>query len=174
MANLKLFVPLLIFLILAAVLYQGLGRDPASMPSALIDRPVPEFRLPSLTEPATLLDHTLFRGRVSLLNVWATWCPSCRAEHAFLAKLAAQGVPIVGVNYKDDGDAARRWLADYGNPYTASIVDADGSLGVDLGVFGAPETYVIDKDGVIRFKHVGVVDDRVWQQVIAPVYQRLQ
>ncbi|MGK2915663.1 MAG: DsbE family thiol:disulfide interchange protein, partial [Porticoccaceae bacterium] len=147
MANLKLFVPLLVFLILATVLFYGLGRDPTAMPSALIDRPMPAFKLPSLGEPTTQLDQSLFKGSVSLLNVWATWCPSCRAEHAFLTKIAGQGVPIIGVNYKDDSDAARRWLADYGNPYTANIVDADGTFGLDLGVFGAPETYVIDKDG---------------------------
>lgn len=174
MANFKLFVPLLVFLVLAIVLYQGLGRDPTAVPSALIDRPVPAFSLPSLDDPQKMIDQNLFRGRASLLNVWATWCPSCRVEHGFLTRIAAQGVPIVGLNYKDDSDAARQWLADHGNPYTANVVDAKGQLGFDLGVYGAPETYVIDRDGVIRYKHVGVVDDRVWEDAIAPVYRSLQ
>lgn len=174
MANFKLFVPLLVFLVLAIVLYQGLGRDPTAVPSALIDRPVPTFSLPSLDDSQRMIDQNLFRGRVSLLNVWATWCPSCRVEHGFLARIAAQGVPIVGLNYKDDSDAARQWLADHGNPYAANVVDAEGRLGFDLGVYGAPETYVIDREGVIRYKHVGVVDDRVWEETIAPVYRSLQ
>jgi len=130
MANFKLFVPLLVFLVLAIVLYQGLGRDPTAVPSALIDRPVPAFSLPSLDDSQRMIDQNLCRGRVSLLNVWATWCPSCRVEHGFLARIAAQGVPIVGLNYKDDSDAARQWLADHGNPYAANVVDA--RVGWDL------------------------------------------
>lgn len=174
MAKFKLFIPLLVFAVFAVALYLGLGRDPAAMPSALIGKPVPEFALPSLVEAGTTLDRSLFKGRVTLLNVWATWCVACRVEHPYLLQLASQGVAIVGLNYKDDSVAARQWLAEGGNPYTAVIVDADGHLGVDLGVFGAPETYLVDRDGVIRFKRVGVIDERVWEQELAPLYRSLQ
>ena len=143
------------------------------MPSALLDRPVPEFSLPSIDGGERRLDRDIFIGQVTLLSVWATWCPSCRIEHPYLLSLAEQGVPIIGLDYKDDTDKARRWLLDYGDPYQQVIIDQEGSLGLDLGVFGAPETYLIDSTGVIRFKHVGVVDDRVWQRHFAPLYHAL-
>jgi len=110
---------------------------------------------------------------VTLVNIWATWCVSCRVEHPYLNKLAESGVRIVGLNYKDDTVAAQQWLTDLGNPYQWNIVDKDGRLGVDLGVFGAPETYVLDKQGVIRYKHVGVVDQRVWDEKMLPVINAL-
>src|SRR5690606_35406697 len=122
---------------------------------------VPEFNLSSLEAPENLLNQEIFQGKVSLLNVWATWCPPCYVEHPFLVKLAEQDVPIIGVNYKDDLAAAQKWILDLGNPYEAVVIDADGRLGMDLGVFGWPETYVVDKQGVIRYKHVGVVDEKV-------------
>lgn len=170
----QLYIPLLIFVVLASLLYWGLGRDPNAMPSALVDRPVPEFILPALDAPSqTALDASIFAGQVSLLNVWATWCYACRVEHPFLMTLAEQGVPIVGLNYKDDPEQAKHWLTEFGNPYRYNIADMAGSLGLDLGVFGAPETYLVDAQGVIRLKHVGVLDERVWQRKIAPVYQSL-
>ncbi|RLA42449.1 MAG: DsbE family thiol:disulfide interchange protein [Gammaproteobacteria bacterium] len=189
MERVKLFLPLLIFIVLAVMLYWGLERDPNAMPSALVDRPVPAFTLPALDVDSLdtenldvdnldadkgLVDEQLFVGKVTLLNVWATWCPSCRIEHPYLAELTAQGVPIIGLNYKDDDEKARRWLLRYGNPYQLVIADHQGRLGLDLGVFGAPETYLIDSTGVIRFKHVGVLNDRVWQSKIAPLYQSLR
>ena len=173
MAQIKLFIPLGIFVLLAAVLYWGLGRDPNAMPSALVGKPMPEFNLPELGEEADLLDESLFQGQVTLLNVWATWCPSCRIEHPYLLELAKQGVPIIGLNYKDENNKALRWLRNYGNPYEQVIVDQDGLLGLDLGVFGAPETYLIDSAGMIRFKRVGVVDERIWVRDIEPLYRRL-
>jgi len=173
MGRLKLFLPLLIFVVLAGVLYWGLGRDPNAMPSALVNRSVPTFSLPSLNNPEVVLNEGLFKGQVTLLNVWATWCYSCRVEHPFLQRLADDGVVIIGLNYKDDNAAARAWLAEQGDPYQHNIVDADGTLGIDLGVFGAPETYVIDRAGIIRYKFVGVIDERVWTRDIEPVYQRL-
>ncbi|MCB1675532.1 MAG: DsbE family thiol:disulfide interchange protein, partial [Halioglobus sp.] len=112
-------------------------------------------------------------GPVALLKVWATWCVSCRVEHPYLQQLAAQGVPIYGVNYKDDDAAALRWLSDLGDPYVANIVDRQGSLGLDLGVYGAPETYLVDAAGVIRYRHVGVVDARVWESILRPLYREL-
>lgn len=121
------------------------------------------------------MTEALFKGEVTLLNVWATWCISCRVEHPYLVDLAAnQGVRIIGLNYKDDSDEARKWLKNLHNPYQFSVVDADGRLGLDLGVFGAPETYVVDKQGIIQYKHVGVVDDRVWQAKLRPIVQQLR
>ncbi len=169
MSRIALFVPLLIFMALAVLLWRGLSLDPTDMPSALIDRPLPEFELPRLAQPEQTISTGDLVGKPFLLNVWATWCITCRAEHPFLVELAKMGVPIYGVNYKDDSDMARQWLEDLGNPYRANIVDAQGDLGMDLGVFGAPETYVVDAEGVIQYKHVGMVDEKVWVQQIAPV-----
>ena len=116
----------------------------------------------------------MLKGQVSLLNIWATWCLPCRQEHPFLNALKAQGVPIYGVNYKDSTEEAQRWLTELHNPYVFSVLDADGRLGLDLGVFGYPETYVVDKNGVIRYKHIGVVNQTVWDQVLAPIVKELQ
>jgi cytochrome c biogenesis protein CcmG/thiol:disulfide interchange protein DsbE len=169
--RLKLFIPLLLFVALALFLFRGLQLDPTELPSALIDKPLPEFELPALG-----LDRILRRedvtGEVALFNVWATWCVSCRVEHPYLHQLAEQGVLIYGVNYKDDDADALKWLSDLGDPYRLNIVDAQGSLGLDLGVYGAPETYLVDAEGVIRYRHVGVVDDRVWRDVLQPLYDR--
>jgi cytochrome c biogenesis protein CcmG/thiol:disulfide interchange protein DsbE len=171
--RLKLFLPLILFGVLALFLFRGLELDPKAMPSALIDRPLPEFSLPALGQDR-LLSRSEVVGQVSLFNVWATWCVSCRVEHPYLQVLADRGVPIYGINYKDDDPAALGWLADLGDPYLANIADHDGTLGLDLGVYGAPETYLVDADGVIRYRHVGVVDERVWQSTLAPLYQQLQ
>jgi cytochrome c biogenesis protein CcmG/thiol:disulfide interchange protein DsbE len=171
--RLKLFLPLILFGVLALFLFRGLELDPKAMPSALIDRPLPEFSLPALGQDR-LLSRSEVVGQVSLFNVWATWCVSCRVEHPYLQVLADRGVPIYGINYKDDDAAALGWLADLGDPYLANIADHDGTLGLDLGVYGAPETYLVDADGVIRYRHVGVVDERVWQSTLAPLYQQLQ
>ena len=170
--RLKLFVPLLLFAVLAVFLFRGLSLDPKEMPSALIDRPLPEFTLPSLGQER-LLSRNDVTGQVALLNVWATWCVSCRVEHPYLRLLADQGVPIYGINYKDDDNDALRWLDELGNPYRANIADREGTLGLDLGVYGAPETYLVDAAGVIRYRHVGVVDERVWQTVLQPIYTEL-
>jgi cytochrome c biogenesis protein CcmG/thiol:disulfide interchange protein DsbE len=171
--RLKLFLPVALFLLLAALLFRGLSLDPMEMPSALIDQPLPEFTLQNLHEgiPITRSDVV---GEVALFNVWATWCISCRVEHPYLQFLADQGVAIYGINYKDEDEAARRWLNDLGDPYLANIVDASGSLGLDLGVYGAPETYFVDAAGVIRYRHVGVIDERIWQSRLNPIYQELQ
>lgn len=161
------FIPLVLFLALGVLLWRGLQLDPTELPSALIDKPMPAFNLASLDDPDKVLtEKDLQFGEPVLLNVWATWCPSCKAEHAQLNRIAEQeGVKIVGVNYKDDRAKAKVWLQKYLNPYVVNVYDDKGSLGLDLGVYGAPETYVLDKDGVIRYKHVGVVDEKVWQQL---------
>lgn len=172
MQKVKFFLPLILFVGLAILFLRGLQLDPTDMPSALIDKPLPVFSLPALKEGVTITQNDLM-GEVMLLNVWATWCVSCRAEHAMLNKLSSQGVKIIGLNYKDDSLKATRWLTDLGNPYAVTISDSEGTLGLDLGVFGAPETYMIDAQGIIRFKHVGVIDDRVWQTIMAPVFHAL-
>lgn len=173
MKRIKLFIPLLIFLMLAVFFYSALEHDPTELPSALINKPVPAFSLPSLEDKQQQLTEAIFHGEPALLNVWATWCPSCRVEHAYLNDLAKQGINIIGLNYKDDSAAAREWLSKWGNPYRMNIVDQRGRLGLNLGVYGAPETYVVDAEGMIRHKHVGVVDNRVWQKSIRPVWEAL-
>ncbi|MCV6587880.1 MAG: DsbE family thiol:disulfide interchange protein [Marinobacterium sp.] len=168
MRRFVVFIPLVLFFGLGILLWRGLQLDPSELPSALIDKPMPTFSLPSLQTPdKTLTEQDLKFGEPVLLNVWATWCPSCKAEHAQLNRIAEQGVKIVGINYKDDRGKAKVWLEKYLNPYMVNIYDEKGTLGLDLGVYGAPETYVIDAQGVIRYKHVGVVDARVWQQLEA-------
>jgi cytochrome c biogenesis protein CcmG/thiol:disulfide interchange protein DsbE len=174
MNRLKLFVPLVIFSALALLLWRGLSLDPAAMPSALIGKPVPAFYLPTVEDTDQFVNQDIFQGKVSLLNVWATWCPPCHVEHPYLVQLAEQGVHIVGVNYKDDNAAAQKWLAELHNPYTVTVVDADGRFALDLGVFGYPETYVVDKQGIIRYKHIGIVDEKVWTEILQPLIKTLE
>jgi cytochrome c biogenesis protein CcmG/thiol:disulfide interchange protein DsbE len=175
MNRLVRYIPIAAFVLLAVVLYAGLGRDSEHIDSPLLDRPVPVFALPDLEHPDVLRTEVDLKGAVTLLNVWATWCISCRVEHPYLVKLAREhGVRIVGLNYKDDRAAAREWLSERGDPYAFTVMDVDGRLGLDLGVYGAPETYIIDAGGVIRGKHVGVIDDAVWQQAIKPLLKQLQ
>lgn len=177
--RLFLFVPLLTFIVLAIFFWRGLSLDPNAMPSALLNKPVPAFELPVLPAQEnppglTTANQELLKGRVSLLNVWATWCVTCRQEHEFLNSLKAQGIPIYGVNYKDNDEDAQTWLTELHNPYVFSVIDSDGRLGIDLGVFGAPETYVIDKAGVIRYKHIGDVNAAVWEKTLKPIVDSLQ
>ncbi|PLW67396.1 DsbE family thiol:disulfide interchange protein [Pseudohalioglobus lutimaris] len=172
-ARLKLFIPLILFGVLALFLLRGLSLDPKELPSALIDKPFPAFSLPALgTEQ--MLNQDAVSGRVALFNVWATWCVSCRVEHPYLTELAQQGVAIYGINYKDEDAAALQWLQQLGDPYIANIADREGTLGLDLGVYGAPETYLVDAQGVVRYRHVGVVDERVWTTLLQPIYAQLQ
>ncbi|GAA6153063.1 DsbE family thiol:disulfide interchange protein [Pseudoteredinibacter isoporae] len=173
MARLKLFIPLAIFIGLAALLWKGLSLDPTAMPSALKDKAFPSFSLGILKDENALKTEKDFEGKITLVNVWATWCVVCRVEHPYLLELAEQGVRVVGVNYKDQPDAARQWLADLKDPYEYSVMDRSGRLGLDLGVFGAPESYLVDQQGIIRHKHVGVVDDKVWQRDFMPIINEL-
>jgi cytochrome c biogenesis protein CcmG/thiol:disulfide interchange protein DsbE len=173
MRRLLLFIPLLIAVGIGVFLFAGIGKDPTKLESARIGKPVPEFQLQDLHDPEHMLDTSVFQGQVSLLNVWAEWCPSCWDEHAYLMHLARnEGVRIVGLNYKDQRETAFSFLGRLGNPYETIIFDPRGSLGFDLGVYGAPETYVIDAEGVVRFRHVGVVNERVWQEILLPVFNQ--
>lgn len=170
----RLFAPLLAFATLAVVLYLGFSlRDPHLLPSALLDQPFPPFDLPVLgsARRATRAD---LEGDIRLVNVWATWCPTCLAEHDELKRIRETGLSVVGINYKDDSAEAMAWLARHGDPYAFSVVDADGDLGVDLGVYGAPETFLLDVDGVIRYKHVGAVDETIWREEIAPAIEAIR
>ncbi|MEZ5573348.1 MAG: DsbE family thiol:disulfide interchange protein [Halioglobus sp.] len=170
--RLKLFLPLILFTLLAMTLFRGLSLDPTELPSALIDRPLPAFTLPVLGDESQVSQADL-QGQVSLLNVWATWCVSCRVEHPYLKQLADQGIPIFGLNYKDDDAQALLWIKQLGNPYRITIADREGTLGLDLGVYGAPETYLLDANGVVRYRHVGVVDEKVWRGTLEPLYREL-
>jgi cytochrome c biogenesis protein CcmG/thiol:disulfide interchange protein DsbE len=172
MKRLILLLPLAIFLGVALFLYRGLFLDPSELPSALIGKPFPAFSLPAVEGGKTISQEDL-KGQPALVNVWATWCVACRVEHPVLNKLAQLGVTIHGVNYKDENAAAQKWLVEFHDPYQLNINDARGSLGLDLGVYGAPETFMVDKDGIIRHKFVGVIDERVWREQLAPLYQEL-
>ena len=173
--NKKRLIPLGIFLVLCGFLLAGLWRDPREVPSPLIGKPAPTFTLAQLHEPAKSLGPADLKGQVWLLNVWASWCVSCRDEHPLLVELArAKIVPIVGLDYKDDSTAGKRWLADNGDPYTVSVMDGDGRVGIDWGVYGVPETFVVDKAGVIRYKHIGPVTVEALQNTILPLVQKLK
>lgn len=173
MKRLLMLLPLAIFLIVAVFLYRGLFLDPTELPSALIGKPLPSFSLPSVEDSQRLITAEDIKGKPALVNVWATWCVACKVEHPVLNQLAKQGVTIYGVNYKDDNAAAQKWLREFHDPYQLNISDAQGSLGLDLGVYGAPETFIVDKQGVIRHKYVGVIDERVWREQLAALYQEL-
>ena len=166
--------PLVLFLALAALLYKGLALNPREVPSPLIGKPAPEFSLPELKDTSRQLSHSDFLGKVSLLNVWATWCVSCRAEHPLLMQLARQSVTIYGLDYKDNREDAKRWLQRFGDPYVANAFDADGRVGIDWGVYGTPETFVIDQRGIIRHKHIGPLTEEAIQREILPLIQQLK
>jgi cytochrome c biogenesis protein CcmG/thiol:disulfide interchange protein DsbE len=173
MNRLALFVPLALFIGLSLVLLLGLDKDPTELPSALVGEPFPAFNLPSLEDEQGTLTEQDLKGDVLLVNVWATWCFACRIEHPMLNELSQQGVKIVGLNYKDQRAGAKAWLVERGNPYQFNIFDAQGSLGIDLGVYGAPETYLVDAEGIIRHRRVGVVDERVWNAEFRALYKQL-
>ncbi len=172
MRRLMLLLPLGVFLLLALFLYRGLFLDPTELPSALIGKPLPAFSLPSVEDPQKRLSQADFKGP-ALVNVWATWCISCKVEHPVLTALSQRGVTIYGINYKDERAAAQKWLREFQNPCRFDDDDAQGTLGLDLGVYGAPETFLIDGQGIIRHKFVGVIDERVWQEQLAPLYTAL-
>jgi len=170
----KYLVPLIMFVALGLLLAYGLRLDPRRIPSPLIGKPVPEFDLPTVADPANKVSRDSLLGRVYLLNVWASWCVACREEHPFLVELnARKAVPIIGLNYKDKRPDALQWLSGMGDPYETSISDADGRVGINLGVYGVPETFVVDKKGIIRYKQIGPLTPDAWEQKIAPLIKEL-
>lgn len=166
--------PIIVALGLGMILFTAIGNDPTRLETARLNDPVPAFSLQDLNTPKIQHTETALRGKVRLLNVWATWCPSCRAEHGYLQALADRGIAIVGLNYKDEREDALKWLQQLGNPYEFNIYDPKGQLGFDLGVYGAPETYVIDTRGLVRYRHVGEVNQRVWDEKFAPLLKSLE
>ncbi len=171
----RFVIPLLVFVALVVFLAIGLKLKPREVPSPLIDKPAPTFSLPRLDDPQKAFTPADLKGKVWLLNVWASWCVACRDEHPVLVEFSKTGtVPIYGLNYKDQREDALRWLTQFGNPYTASIVDAEGKVGIDYGVYGVPETFVIDKEGTIRYKQIGAVTPEVLESKILPLIKRLQ
>ncbi|SFR44288.1 cytochrome c biogenesis protein CcmG, thiol:disulfide interchange protein DsbE [Pseudidiomarina maritima] len=169
-----LALPLLAFLWLTIFLLRGLFSDPTELSSALVGKPVPQFELPDIYDTTNVHTEEVLQGRPMLLNVWATWCPTCRAEHEYLNQLAAQGVYIVGLNYKDDSRAkAVNWLNTLGDPYQINLFDERGMVALDFGVYGAPETFLINAQGEVVYRHVGDVNDRVWNNVLGPQYNEL-
>ena len=163
------FIPLLCFILLVVFFMRGLFLDPHTLPSVQVGRKIPDFTLSDLNKPHAVVTPSTILGRAVLLNVWASWCDACALEQTVLLQLAHMGVPIYGLNYKDSTTNALAWLKDWGNPYIAIGADEDGKVALDLGVYGAPETFLIDKHGVIRARHVGVLTKEVWQQMFAPL-----
>ena len=171
-----LFVPLAVFALIVGFGYAGFKlNDPHVLPSALLNKPFPDFSAPVLGAAARVVGREDLLGTPVLVNVWATWCPTCKAEHHELMRIRANtNLRIVGVNYKDDPVKALRWLRDYGDPYDFTLRDSDGSLGVELGVYGAPESFLLDASGTIVYKHVGDINPRVWQNEILPILERFE
>ncbi|HEU4855111.1 DsbE family thiol:disulfide interchange protein [Nitrosospira briensis] len=171
----RFLLPLAAFIVLVGFLLVGLNLNPRQVPSPLIGKPAPDFQLEQLHESEKTLTSKENLGKVWLLNVWASWCVSCRQEHPVLVELAKSGiVPVYGLNYKDERDLALQWLRQFGDPYTVSVRDPEGRTGIDFGVYGVPETYVIDKNGVIRYKQIGPVTVEALETKILPLVKELQ
>lgn len=165
-------IPLLIFLLLGVFLWRGLSLDPHHLPSVQLGKKLPEFILPQLINKADSFDSRQLPPQVILLNVWASWCEACISEQVFMLQLAREGVPIYGLNYKDKRQDALQWLKRWGNPYKMIAQDRQGRVAIDLGVYGAPETFVIDKKGVIRYRHVGLMNQEIWLNEIRPLMKK--
>ncbi len=171
----KFLIPLLLFVVLVGFLAVGLNRDPHEVPSPLIGKQAPAFELPQLADPQKTFSPESMKGKVWILNVWASWCVACREEHPVLVELGKlQIAPIIGLDYKDKRDDAMTMLARQGNPYVLSAFDANGRVGIDYGVYGVPETYVIDQVGVIRFKHIGPITMELLNKKMIPLLSELK
>ncbi len=166
---LRYIAPGILFAVMLPVFLIGLNRDPSALPSPYLDKAAPSFSLPALADPAATVSNEDYRGQLVLVNVWATWCVGCRQEHAYLMQLRARGeIPIYGLNWRDERDSALEWIAKLGDPYVASAYDADGRAGIDWGVYGAPETFLLDAKGIVLYKHLGPLDEQVWQREFVP------
>ena len=171
----RYLLPLGVFIALVSLLGVGLSLNPRLVPSPLVGKPLPDFTLATLRSPDKTLARKDLTGKISLLNVWATWCVECRREHPVLVAIAAQGkVPVYGLNYKDQRADALQWLQRLGDPYVASAFDADGRVGLDLGVYGLPETFLIDEQGMIVYKHIGPISREIWERDFVPVIEGLR
>lgn len=170
----KFLVPIALFVALGVLLAFGLRLDPKKIPSPLVGKPLPAFSLPTLDNPARIVSNADLKGRPVLINVWASWCTACRDEHPLLVELARAGVvPVIGLNYKDKPEDAHEILRRDGNPYGMVLVDASGRTGIDWGVYGVPETFIVDRDGVIRYKHIGPITPDTLKEVILPKLREL-
>jgi cytochrome c biogenesis protein CcmG/thiol:disulfide interchange protein DsbE len=170
----KFLWPLAGFIILIGFLAIGLNRNPRDVPSPLVGKAAPDFKVPQLADPGKSFSPADMKGKVWLFNVWASWCVSCRQEHPLLVQFSKGGqVPVVGLNYKDQVADGKKWLKDFGDPYVLSAVDADGRVGINYGVYGVPETYVIDKEGIIRMKHTGPITPESLKDQILPLVAEL-
>ncbi len=174
MRRLVYVLPLVLVALLGVAFYFQLGTDTQKLPSALIDKPLPTFNLPPIEGDGVVLANSDLAGKVALINVWASWCPPCRIEHPVLMGIAASGVAIYGVNYKDKPDDAKRFLTQLGNPFIAVGADRDGKLAIDLGVYGYPETFIVDANGIIRYRHAGPINKVDWEQTLLPIVKKLQ
>lgn len=173
--SMALLVPLLAFAGIAVFLALGLRRDPREVPSPLIGKPIPDFSLPPVRGRSLGLATADLKGEVSLVNVFASWCVACREEHPLLMQINRDAaVPVHGLNYKDQPAAAARWLDERGDPYTRTGADLDGRIAIDWGVYGVPETFVIDRQGRIAYKHIGAITSVAWTQTLLPLIRRLQ
>lgn len=173
--NIKALLPLGIFLAFAILFAIGLTRDPAQLPSEMIDRPFPDFNLSTLDDPDNVLTESLLQGEVTLVNIFGSWCVACVQEHPKLVSLSKRDdIRLIGVDWRDSREKATRWLNRYGNPYAVVLFDDTSQLAIDLGVTGAPETFVVDKAGKIRYKHVGIITDEVWRSTLYPLVKNLR
>lgn len=170
----RFLLPLMVFAALVGFLFVGLKRDPREVPSPLIDKPAPQFSLTQLHEPGQTISSQQMRGKVWLLNVWASWCVACRQEHPVMIEFAKQNIiPVIGLNYKDQRADGIAWLQQLGNPYQVSAFDDKGQVGIDFGVYGVPESFLIDKQGVIRFKQIGPMTPEVINSKLMPLIAQL-
>lgn len=166
----RYLVPLIAFVILIPILMIGLGRDPSRLPSPLLQKPAPQFELPSVTDPERTVGSASYAGTMALVNVWATWCVGCRQEHGFLMQLGRSGdIPLYGLNWRDNRAEALRFLQQLGDPYVDSAYDEDGRVGIDWGVYGAPETFLLDADGTVLFKQLGPLNQVLWEENFVPL-----
>lgn len=171
----KYFIPLIAFLLLVSFLTIGLGLNPKKVPSPLIGKTAPAFSLPRLSDTQKTISPSDYKGQVWMFNVWASWCSACRQEHPLLLKLAKQKLlPIIGLDYKDTSKKAAQWLQDFGHPYDAVAVDSQGLTGIDYGVYGVPETFIMDKTGKVVYKHIGPITQTALDKKILPLIKGLQ
>lgn len=172
-AKLHYIIPFILFGLITLLLWRGLHHDPHQLQSALINKSIPEFTYSNLLDPNNKITRQTLIGHVSLLNVWATWCITCHAEHSVLMDITQTNkVKIYGLNYKDEANSAKNWLTKYGNPYSQIIFDPQGTLAIDLGVYGTPETFIIDRQGIIRYRHIGAISPEDWKEKIEPLVRK--